>query len=167
MTRGTGAGYSMMAGAVVEQVALAGGIALILAAAMVTTSVTLRSDLVGGRGVPGDFELVQMATAACAFAFLPLCQHRRGHIFVDTFTGWVPAGAKRVLDAVWDIFGGVVAALLAWRLAAGAIGEFRSGTTTMVLGVPTGYAIGLCAGLAVLLAVVSVLSAITRISGRD
>ncbi len=47
-------------------------------------SVTLRSDLIGQSGVPGDFELVQMATAVAAFCFLPYCQLRRGNIFVDT-----------------------------------------------------------------------------------
>ena len=70
----------------VEIVALIGGVLLVALATMVVVSVTLRSDLVGSAGVPGDFELVQMATAVAAFCFLPYCQLRRGNIFVDTFT---------------------------------------------------------------------------------
>ena len=54
--------------AVAETVALIGGVLLIAVATMVVVSVTLRSDLVGAAGVPGDFELVQMATAVAAFA---------------------------------------------------------------------------------------------------
>lgn len=70
----------------VQAIALLGGVLLIALATTIVVSVTLRSDLVGKAGVPGDFELVQMATGVAAFCFLPWCQLRRGNIFVDTFT---------------------------------------------------------------------------------
>ena len=86
--------------AVAEAVALIGGALLIAVATMVVVSVTLRSDLVGAAGVPGDFELVQMATAIAAFCFLPLCQLRRGNIFVDTFTLKRPQRWRNGIDAL-------------------------------------------------------------------
>lgn len=86
--------------AVAEAVALIGGALLIAVASMVVVSVTLRSDLVGAAGVPGDFELVQMATAIAAFCFLPLCQLRRGNIFVDTFTLKLPQRWRDGIDAL-------------------------------------------------------------------
>lgn len=99
--------------AVAETVALIGGVLLIVLATMVVVSVTLRSDLVGKAGVPGDFELVQMATAVAAFCFLPLCQLKRGNIFVDTFTLKLPPRWRDGLDALWDVVYGLAMALIA------------------------------------------------------
>ena len=99
MTDRTGENPPSRIDAVADAVALIGGVLLIALATMVVVSVTLRSDLVGKAGVPGDFELVQMATAVAAFCFLPLCQLKRGNIFVDTFTlklpqRWWACGAR-------------------------------------------------------------------------
>lgn len=148
-----------------ERIALLGGLVLIAAALMVTASVAIRSNLVGGRGVPGDFELVQMGTALAAFSFLALCQARRGNIFVDTFTGWLPKGAQAALDALWDVAYALAMAVIAWRLVVGAIGERSSGTTTMVLGLPTWVAILLCGVLAGFVALVALVGAGARFGG--
>jgi TRAP-type C4-dicarboxylate transport system permease small subunit len=145
-----------------EKVALAGGLILVAVAAMVTASVTIRSPLIGGRGVPGDFELVQMGTAVAAFSYLALCQTRRGNIFVDTFTGWLPKRAQAALDALWDVAYSGAMALICWRLIIGAMGERASGTTTMVLGLPTWIAIGACGLLAALVSVVALVGAAQR-----
>lgn len=145
--------------ALVRGIAIAGGVLLIALATMVVVSVTLRSDLIGAAGVPGDFELVQMATAVAAFCFLPYCQLRRGNIFVDTFTLKLPLRWQRAIDAVWDIVYGLVMALIAWRLAAGALAAFASGENTMVLQVPSYLPIAICAGLAALVSLTSFVSA--------
>ncbi len=144
---------------VVQSVALLGGVLLITLSVTVVISVTLRSDLVGGAGVPGDFELVQMATALAAFCFLPWCQLRRGNIFVDTFTLKLPERWQRRIDAGWDIVYALVMALIAWRLAVGARAAFGTGETSMVLLVPSYLPIGFCAGLALLVSVSALVSA--------
>jgi TRAP-type C4-dicarboxylate transport system permease small subunit len=136
----------------VQAIALIGGALLIALATMVVVSVTLRSDLVGTAGVPGDFELVQMATAVAAFCFLPYCQLRRGNIFVDTFTLKLPQRLQRSIDAVWDVVYGLVMLLIAWRLGVGALAALASGENTMVLQLPSYLPIGLCAALAALVA---------------
>lgn len=149
--------------ALVRWVALAGGVLLICVAAMVVVSVTLRSDLIGTAGVPGDFELVQMMTAICAFTFLPLCQLRRGNIFVDTFTMKFPPTVNRIIDAVWDIVYGLAMALIAWRLCVGAISAYASGENSMVLRLPTYWPVAVCAALAGLVALVCFVTAMRRL----
>lgn len=143
----------------VRGIALLGGALLIALSITVVVSVTLRSDLVGAAGVPGDFELVQMATALAAFCFLPWCQLRRGNIFVDTFTLRLPLRWQRRIDAVWDIVYALVMALIAWRLSVGARAAFATGENTMVLQVPSYLPIGLCAALAALVSACALVSA--------
>ncbi|SEG12096.1 TRAP transporter small permease [Bosea lathyri] len=143
----------------VQCVALVGGALLIALATMVVVSVTLRSDLVGAAGVPGDFELVQMATAIAAFCFLPYCQLKRGNIFVDTFTLKLPQSWQRRIDAMWDVVYALVMALIAWRLGVGARAAFASGENTMVLQLPSYLPIALCAMLAGLVSLTAFVSA--------
>ncbi|MBN9435962.1 TRAP transporter small permease [Bosea sp. (in: a-proteobacteria)] len=145
--------------AMAEAVALIGGALLVGLATMVVVSVTLRSDLVGRAGVPGDFELVQMATAVAAFCFLPLCQLRRGNIFVDTFTLKLPRRWRDGLDALWDVVYGLAMALIAWRLGVGARSAFVSGENTMVLQLPSYLPIAVCAVLAGFVALAAFVSA--------
>lgn len=144
----------------VHVVALLGGVLLIALATMVVVSVTLRSDLVGMAGVPGDFEMVQMATAVAAFCFLPWCQLRRGNIFVDTFTLKLPERVQRGLDATWDVVYGLAMALIAWRLGVGARAALASGENTMVLQLPSWLPIALCSVLAALVCVTAFVSAL-------
>lgn len=151
---------------VVRAVALLGGVLLVALSVMVVVSVTLRSDLVGAAGVPGDFELVQMATAVAAFCFLPYCQLKRGNIFVDTFTLKLPKRWQHRIDACWDVVYALVMALIAWRLGVGARAAFASGENTMVLQLPSYLPIALCSVLAALVAVTSLVSASRLLRAR-
>ncbi len=139
-----------------EALALAGGVLMLVVACLVTVSVLMRWLL--GDGISGDFELVQIATALGAFAFLPLCQGRHGNVIVDTFTARLPERARRGLDALWDLAYAAVIAVIAWRLAAGALDAFASQTTSMVLGIPQGYAIAACAVMGAFLTVVALVT---------
>jgi TRAP-type C4-dicarboxylate transport system permease small subunit len=130
---------------------------MLAAAAMVTFSVVLR--WITFQSVPGDIELIQIATALSVFAFLPLCQAQRGNIMVDTFTTWMPVRAQRALDALWDLVYAFVAGIIAWRLAVGAIDTFQSRTVSMMLGLPIGWAIAACALMAAVLAGVALATA--------
>jgi TRAP-type C4-dicarboxylate transport system permease small subunit len=145
-----------------EMLALAGGALMLVVACLVTVSVLMRWLL--GDGISGDFELVQIATALGAFAFLPLCQARRGNVIVDTFTARLPEHARRGLDALWDLAYAIIIAIIAWRLVVGARDAFASQTTSMVLGIPQGYAIAACAAMGVFLSIVAVATA-RRIAG--
>lgn len=138
-------------GAAAGALALAGGIVVLAAAFLVCTSVGLR--WATSNSIPGDFELVQIAVAVSAFAFLPFCQLRRGNISVGTFTAALPWRVRQLLDALWDLVYGLTAAFIAWRLAVGASETIANRTTTMVSGIPIGWAIAAVAVMAVVLAI--------------
>ena len=146
---------------VAEALAVLGGLLTLAAAVLVCTSVGLR--WATNDSVPGDFEFVQIAVALSAFAFLPFCQAKRGNIFVDTFTARLPVDLRNALDAFWDMVYASFAAVIAWRLAVGAGETIANKTTTMVSGLPIGWAIALTAIMAGLLTLVAGLTAVERL----
>ena len=140
-------------GALSRALAVAGGALLLLIAVFVTTSVILRAAT--GRGIDGDFELVQIAAAIAAFCLFPLCLATRGNVVVDTFSRRWPPPLIRCLDGLWDLLFGLIAATFAARMIVGALDQFRSNTTSIVLGIPTWWAVALCAILLLILAAMS------------
>lgn len=154
--RGEGAPAGMV-GRAARILAIAGGVLMLATAAMVVISVLMRWLL--RSGIRGDFELVQIATAVAVFAFLPLCQWRRGNVFVDTFTLRLPARVNRGLDALWDLVYAAFALLIAWRLSIGAYDAIASRTSSMVLAIPIGWAIAATAVMAAFLGLVTLLTA--------
>ena len=155
-------------------VALVGGVLSLAIAALVVISVIgrwLSGTTVGSAAgwlgpIPGDFELVQMATAISIFSFLPYCQARRGNIVVDTFTTWLSPRANAWIDAFWDIVYAGMAALIATCLGTGALEHYRSGQTTMLLQLIIWPALAICALLALTLAWAALTTATARIRGR-
>lgn len=150
--------------ALTRPLAIAGGMLLLAVAAVVVVSVLLR--WLAESSIPGDIELVQIATALAVFSFLPVCQAARGNIMVDTFTTWLPLSWQRRLDAAWDLVYAATALMIAWRLAVGAADTVSSRTVSMMLGLPTGWAIAACAVMALLLTAVAVATALRLIRGR-
>jgi len=144
--------------------AIAGGLLMLLTAVVVVVSVVMRWLI--SYSVPGDIELVQISTALAVFAFLPLCQAHRGNIMVDTFTTRLPRRVQRAIDALWDVVYAGMAAMIGWRLAVGAYDTIRSNTVSMMLGLPIGWAIAACAVMTVLLAIVSLATALSLLRGR-
>jgi len=119
-----------------------GGGAVLLGIALLTCwSVAQR--WLTSQPVPGDFELVSIGSGVAVFGFLAWGTVRRSNILVDSFTAWLPRRATAAVDAFWMLVWAAVAALLAERLFQGARETLRSGTTTMVLGMPTWWAVGL------------------------
>lgn len=90
--------------------------------------------------VPGDFELVEAGMAFTIFAFLPICQLRRGHATVDVFTSFLPERANRWLIAFWEVCLSAAIALITWRLAAGLQDKMRTEEITFILGFPLWWA---------------------------
>jgi TRAP-type C4-dicarboxylate transport system permease small subunit len=145
--------------------AIAGGLLMLAVAATVTANVLLR--WLFNTAVSGDIELVQIGTAVAVFAFLPLCQSRRGNIVVDTFTAGLPPRIRNGLDALWDLVYVAMALIIAWRLGVGAWDTIRSNTVSMMLGLPTGWAIAACSAMAAFLALVAIATALRVLrSGR-
>ena len=113
-----------------------------IAAGVLLTVVTLMTcvSLVGrnlvGKTIVGDFELSGAAAGAAIALFMPWCQLRRGNIIVDFFTA--KAGERTIagLDRFGALLLGLTMALLAWRTTLGGINAWKSGSGTMLIGVP-------------------------------
>lgn len=150
--------------ALTRPLAIAGGLLSIGLAIIVTVHVCLRWLL--NSQVPGDIELVQIGTALTIFAFFPFCQSRRGNIVVDSFTTHMPRRGRDLLDALWDLVYAGMAFTIAWRLVIGAWDTMRSNTVSMILGLPTGWAIAACAVAAAVLGLVAIATALRLIRGR-
>lgn len=146
------------------QLALLGGIIVLSAAILVCVSVAMR--WATSNSVPGDFELVQIAVALSAFAFLPYGQLRRSNISVETFTARLPPRVLAWLEATWDFSYAFVAAFIAWRLAVGAFETISNGTTTMISGIPIGWGIAAVAVMAGFLAITALVVGICRLGRR-
>ena len=144
--------------AAAEGLALAGGVLMLVVAGLVTASVVMR--WLADEGISGDFELVQISSALAAFAFLPLCQVSRANIIVDSFTARTSQRTRDTLDALWDLVYAGASALIAVQLFRGAFDLVSSGTTSMVRGLPIGYAVALCAAMAMFLAWTALVTAL-------
>jgi TRAP-type C4-dicarboxylate transport system permease small subunit len=113
----------------------------ILAGALMTLITVLTCVSIIGRElmsktVPGDFELVGLATGAAIGLFMPLCQIQRGNIIVDFFTSKMPKKVNAGLDRVAALTLGLCFALLTWRAALGGLNAWDTHSGTMLLGVP-------------------------------
>ena len=114
--------------------AIAAGALMTLITLLTCLSVIGRETL--GKTVPGDFELVGLATGAAIGLFMPLCQLHRGNIIVDVFTVRLPKKLNAALDRVGALVLGLSFALMAWRAAVGGLNSWVTHSGTMLLGVP-------------------------------
>jgi TRAP-type C4-dicarboxylate transport system permease small subunit len=127
-----------------ERVALVGGAALL--GALATLVITVAGG-VFGKPLLGDSEVVELLCGIAVFAFLPYCQLRGSNVIVDFFTQPLPKRAQHLLDFVMNVAFTAVAAILAWRLAAGGITAWDRSKRSMFLQLPDwwGYAFGVAA----------------------
>lgn len=144
--------------------AFAGGTVLVGITLMSVYSIVMRYFF--GKPIAGDFELVQLACAACVAAFLPITQLRGGNIVVDFFTDWAGRRATDVLDGFGALLVALVMAVLAWRTTLGSLGVKSSGETSMIMGFPVWYSYALMVPGFALTAVVALFCAVRRWQGR-
>ncbi len=102
---------------------------------LLTCASILGRELVS-KTVPGDFELVGLATGAAVAFFMPICQFQRGNIIIDFFTSGVPKKINAGLDRLGALLLALCFALLAWRCALGGLNSMNTNSSTMLLGFP-------------------------------
>jgi TRAP-type C4-dicarboxylate transport system permease small subunit len=142
---------------VARMFALAGGLLILALVLMSLASIVGRA--LFSAPVPGDYELIQLGTAVAVASFLPLTQLRGGHVIVDFFTAGSRPAVREWLDAAGALLVGLAGALIAWRMAHGAISLLEANDQTTILGVPTGYAVALMVPSFALLALAGLYSA--------
>ncbi len=121
--------------------AIAGGL-LLLAIVLVTSTnagafaADRAARLWGGSvsGLPGYEDFVRLVIGCAALMFLPYAQARRGHVAVDIFVEYLPAGLRRLLDRAWLLVTVALALFLAWWMWAGLLRARDDALVTGVLG---------------------------------
>lgn len=142
-------GFGRVLDRVCTAVALVGGFVLLIIIIVSTISIVGRSvlpllaGLVGVKlpplSIPGDVEIVEMGTAVAVFSYLPLCQLRRGNVFVDFFTARAPLRARSFLDLLANLLFVVLSGVLAWQMIGGFLDKLAYNDTTMVLRLPVAW----------------------------
>jgi len=120
--------------------AYCGGAVVAVIGLMSAISIIGRSVI--GKPIIGDFELVEIGTAIAGSLFLPYCQATNGHIIVDFFTLRAGERTRSWLDRLGCLLMAAMFLVVGWRTITGAQSIFRTGETSMLMGVPIwfGYA---------------------------
>ena len=137
-------------GGLARSLAILGGVMLVSLAVMSAVSIIGRALSKLGLGpVPGDFELIEAGCAVAVFAFLPWCQFRGGHVTVDLFESYLPAGLWAWLAVAGNLAMSLVAVIITWQLWLGFFDKLAYGETSMILQMPVwwGYAAGAIAAV--------------------
>lgn len=108
----------------------------VVAAIGLMSAISIIGRSVIGKPIIGDFELVEIGTAIAGSLFLPYCQATNGHIIVDFFTLRAGARTRAWLDRLGCLLMAAMFLIVGWRTVAGAIGNLRTGETSMLMGVP-------------------------------
>jgi len=90
--------------------------------------------------IPGDVELLQMVAAAASASFFAYCHLNQGDVKVDFFTAAAPPRVTHGLDAFGSLLVALFGAVLAWRVAVGAMVTLDDGEGSAILDIPVGWA---------------------------
>lgn len=136
--------------------ALFGGLLLLAITAIVVLSVTGRNLTdIGLAPIPGDFELVEAATALAVFCFMPWCQMQRGHVAVDVFAEMLGPRVDALLSILFNVLMTGVAAFILWRLWAGTQDKMLYNETTFILQYPVWWGYAVCVPVAAVFVLVA------------
>jgi TRAP-type C4-dicarboxylate transport system permease small subunit len=142
--------------ALARWMAIAGGIVLIAMIAVVVVSVIGRAFIWAGlKPILGDYELISVGMGFAVFAFLPWAHLVRGHALVSLITDNFSGAVNAWILVVTDLMMLVAAAFIAWRLYFGTMDKFNYHETTILLGLPMGWAFVAALIGAVVLVIVS------------
>jgi len=125
-------GQALVAGS--RWLAIAGIGTLCAVALMLTFSIVLRK--LFATQVPGDHEVVRMASALSVSMMLPWCQITGANIMVDLLTSKMSERVNRRLDQIGCLLLGLMTLLLAWRTGLLAMESHRSGSFSPMLAWP-------------------------------
>lgn len=131
MLSSAGAATPPRRGAYARLMAACGALSALLFAALgllVFLDVLLRN--LGIVNLPWGLEVSEYLLMSAAFASAPWLLYHGDHIRVDILVRALPVGAQRVLDALSNLFGLAVCAVLAWEAAGSARDAALQGALT-------------------------------------
>jgi len=121
--------------------AVAGGLALLAMIVLIVVSIIGRAFIWAGlKPVLGDYELVTIGMGFAVFAFMPWAHLERGHALVSLVTDYFGARANGIILLITDLLMFLASSFLAWRLYVGMADKFGYRETTILLGIPLGWA---------------------------
>lgn len=130
-----------LAQGIAKWTAMAGGIILFAMILVVLMSIVGRSfTWVGLKPILGDYELTAAGTGLAGFAFMPWAHLTRSHAFVSIATDRLGRRINAWIITATDCLMLALAGFIAWRLYDGMLDKFHYHETTLLLGLPTGWA---------------------------
>lgn len=124
--------------------AFAGGMALFAMIGIVIASIFGRAFIWAGlKPIAGDYEIVGVGMGFAAFSFIPWAHIERGHALVSIVTDLFSARINAWILVITDLMMLITAIFIAWRLFDGMLDKFKHHETTIMLGLPMGWAYGL------------------------
>ncbi len=143
--------------------AIAGGIAMVGITLITTGSIVGRN--LFGTPLLGDTEIVEEGIAFAVASFMPICQWRGSNIIVDFFTTKASDSTRALLDRIGALTVATMMGLVAWRTVVGAISEYQSGSTSMLMQWPVWQVYAAMVPSLVLAAVLAIYTALTGRNG--
>ena len=128
-------GYGLFLDRCCKALAVLSGVTLTLMAFMSLWSIGGRT--LFDKALVGDYELVQIMTAAAVGLALPYANWIGGHVIVDFFTAKAPVKTNAALDSLAYLVMAFFSFLLAWRLMLGMLDLRSNMDASMLLSIPT------------------------------
>ncbi len=119
--------------------------AVALFAIMMLTLVDVAGRKLLSESVPGSLEVTELLLVVVIFSGLPLVALAGEHVVFDSFDAWLPAGVKRVQQAVIELLCAAALAALAWLMWTKGSQMTEYGDTTAQLRLPLGIFVHLMA----------------------
>lgn len=126
-----------------------GAVLVVSIAALMSVDVLGRYFL--GMPLNGSFDMIETLMALCAFWFMPLLSRQGLHISVTLFRsrgGWMARVQTFLIEAICF----VTAALMSWVLFEIAVEFHEMQERSLVIGLPKGPVVGVCAAVTALMA---------------
>jgi len=162
------AGLVGLARRAIELWALAGGLLLLAIVSM--NAYSLIADILFGKPLPGDFEMVEVGVAVAVFAFLPYCQLTGANVTADIFTQQARPHTLAMLAMVGGLVAFAFSVLLTWCMSLGLVELRQYRETTIITGFPIWMAflpILLSLALLIVATIISVRNAIADMRSPD
>ena len=141
-------------------------IAALIIMVLVTADVLMRRFL--NMPIKGSYEVSSALLAVLVSCCIAWVMTQKGHIVVDLFTRKYPQRLREVIRGIALLFSLIIVGLISWGCVVFALQEFRIGTKSILIGIPSAPFISVLAfGCAILFLVILVQSINTFVRSKE